>query len=60
MPAAGGGLGQRADRVAVAAQGQLGVAGTAVDIGPGGGVDDHLGPVARDQASGRRAGSSRS
>ena len=41
-------------RVAVPPQGEVGVAGAAVDVGPGGGVDDDLGPVALDQRGDRR------
>ena len=44
--ALGTGRGKDTGRRAVAPDGQLGVEGTAVDVGPGRGVDDDLGPVA--------------
>ena len=46
MPRAAQAVGQDAGRRAVAAQRQLRVEGAAVDVGPGRGVDDDLGPVA--------------
>ena len=43
-------LGQPGDGLGIAPLGDFGLPGTAVDVGPGRGVDDHLGLVAGDQA----------
>ena len=50
MPARGRRLGEDADRLGVAALREVVVAGAAVDVGPGGGIDHDLGPVAVESA----------
>ena len=59
-PARGAGLGQDAGRRRVAPHRELRVERAAVDVGPGGGMDDDLGPVAVEQRRRSRSGASRS